>query len=67
MASGRGIITRSTTNGPFTYSWVDDTAQEDFDTVVVSRTIVQAYNEVGALAQAMPGTIKRITIIVVSE
>jgi hypothetical protein len=67
MAEGRAIIVKTAANGPYAYTWKDDLAQEDVDTVVTGKTLAAAYNEIGALAQAMAGQIKRIEITVVSQ
>ena len=67
MAIGQASIFKTTTNGPYAYTWKDDITQEDVDTVVVGKTLAQAYNEIGALAQAMAGTIKRVNIATISE
>lgn len=67
MATGIAIILKTTTNGPFAYTWKDDQNQKDVDIVVTGKTLTQAYNEVGALAAAMPGAIQHIRIVVDSE
>lgn len=66
MSVGIAQIFKTTTNGPFAYTWKDDAGQDDLDTVVTGKTLAQAYNEVGALAQAMPGTIQNAKIVVTS-
>ena len=64
MAIGIGEIFKTTINGPYAYTWKDDQAQEDLDTVVTGKTLAQAYNEIGTLAGNMAGQVQsaRITI-----
>ena len=66
MPIGTGIIYKTTTNGPYAYTWRDDNEQLDLDTVVTGKTLTQAYNEIGTLAGAMPGTIQNARITVTS-
>ena len=66
MPTGVANIFKTTTNGPYAYTWKDDHEQEDLDTVVTGKTLSQAYNEIGALAAAMPGTIQNARITVTS-
>ena len=67
MATGVGVILKTTLNGPYAYTWKDDANQKDVDTVVTGKTLAQAYNEVGTLAAAMAGTVTHIRIQVESE
>jgi hypothetical protein len=59
MASGVGKIIATVTNGPFAYVWIVDGVTQ---TVVTGRTKAQAYNELGALALALPGNIVSGTV-----
>ena len=67
MPIGVGVIYKTAVNGPYSYLWKDDASQEDQDTVVTGKTLTQAYNEIGALAAAMPGTIRNAHITVNSS
>lgn len=67
MATGVAQIFKTTTNGPYAYTWKDDATQEDLDTVVTGKTLTQAYNEVGTLAAAMAGTIQNAKIVITSS
>jgi len=62
MAVGIAVIYKTTTNGPYAYTWKDDSSQEDVDTVVNNKSLATAYNDIGALALAMGGTIRRVEI-----
>ena len=64
MAIGQAQIFKTTTNGPYAYTWKDDNDQPDLDTVVTGKTLAQAYNEIGTLALAMAGTVQSATITV---
>jgi hypothetical protein len=66
MPQGVAVIFKTTTNGPYAYTWKDDAEQQDLDTVVTGKTLTQAYNEIGTLAAAMPGTIQNARIVVTS-
>ena len=66
MPTGIANIFKTTTNGPYAYTWKDDQDQQDLDTVVTGKTLTQAYNEIGTLAAAMPGAIQNARIIVTS-
>lgn len=67
MATGRGVIMRVQSSGNYAYTWVDDTGQLDVDNVVTGKTLSQAYNEIGALALAMGGTVRNAEIVVTSS
>lgn len=67
MAAGIGIIFKTATNGPYAHTWKDDIAQEDVDTVVTGKTLGQAYNEIGALALAMSGSVVNARIQVTTS
>lgn len=65
MATGIARIFRVTTAAlpaGYAYTWKDDENQPDEDNVVAGRTLAQAYSEVGALLQALPGQIKSVQI-----
>lgn len=70
MPTGNAMIMRMasvTGNSNYAYTWTDSEAQEDVDSVVANRTLSQAYNEIGALALAMPGTIRKVNMQITSS
>ena len=66
MPQGLAVFYKTATNGPYAYTWKDDAGQEDVDTVVVNKTLAQAFSEIGTLATAMAGTIRHAEISVIT-
>lgn len=64
MAAGQGVIIGTAVNGPYAYTWKDDPAQHDVDTVVTTKTLAAAYSEIGTLALALPGTVQTAFVTV---
>jgi len=63
MATGRGIIMKTTTNGPYAYTWTEDITHPELETVVTGKTLAQASSELGTLVNGMAGQVKKVTIL----
>lgn len=70
MAVGQAVIIRITggTGGPFMYTWDDDVNSPGiYQTASGIATLGAAIDAIKPLAAALPGTIQRVEITVVSQ
>ena len=67
MATGIANIFRTTTNGPFMYTWDASPSTPGIDTAAVNvATLNAALDAIKPLANGLPGTIQHIEITVTS-